>query len=269
MLSVMTVVLMPSRTSSHAVSRAPCRNGRVSSAKTAILLPCSTAAADDAERRAVAGRRERAGVAVRQHARAVGHHVGAESRPSRGSSPRLRRGSPAPRDRAASAISSADSPGLRALGERALHPVDRPEQVDRGRPRRRHQVAGLLELDRELLRALGRAAPHPERDAHRGRDADRRRAANDHRPDRLRDFRRRPAAHVDFLGGQLALIDHDDDVVLAIDGREHAIILLGTRSQQSRVERQRQQIPTAAARRFTSTRFARMTSMSPQYSHRS
>ena len=44
MLSVMTVVLIPSRTSSQAVSRAPCRNGRVSSAKTAIRLPCSTAA---------------------------------------------------------------------------------------------------------------------------------------------------------------------------------------------------------------------------------
>ena len=44
MLSVMTVVPMPSRTSSHAVSRAPCMNGRVSSAKTATFLPCSTAA---------------------------------------------------------------------------------------------------------------------------------------------------------------------------------------------------------------------------------
>jgi hypothetical protein len=44
MLSVMTVVLMPSRMSSHAVRRAPCMNGRVSSAKTATFFPCSTAA---------------------------------------------------------------------------------------------------------------------------------------------------------------------------------------------------------------------------------
>ena len=43
MLSVMTVVWMPSRTSSHAVSRAPWRNGRVSSANTVTCLPCSTA----------------------------------------------------------------------------------------------------------------------------------------------------------------------------------------------------------------------------------
>ncbi len=44
MLSVMTVVSMPSRESSHAVRRAPWRNGRVSSAYTVIRLPDSTAA---------------------------------------------------------------------------------------------------------------------------------------------------------------------------------------------------------------------------------
>ena len=44
MLSVITVVSMPSRSSSHAVSRAPWRKGRVSSANTATCLPFSTAA---------------------------------------------------------------------------------------------------------------------------------------------------------------------------------------------------------------------------------
>ena len=43
MLSVMTVVSMPSRSSSHAVSRAPWRKGRVSSASTVTRLPASTA----------------------------------------------------------------------------------------------------------------------------------------------------------------------------------------------------------------------------------
>ena len=78
MLSVMTVVSMPSRTSSHAVSRAPCRNGRVSSANTVDVLARLDRAADDAERRAVAGRRQRAGVAVRQDARVGRHDRGAE-----------------------------------------------------------------------------------------------------------------------------------------------------------------------------------------------
>ena len=78
MLSVITVVWMPSRTSSQAVRRAPCRNGRVSSAKTATCLPASTRAANHAERRAVAGGRQRAGVAVRQDARVVRHDRRAE-----------------------------------------------------------------------------------------------------------------------------------------------------------------------------------------------
>ena len=44
MLSVINVVGMPSCCSSHTVSRAPCRNGRVSSANTSICFPLSRAA---------------------------------------------------------------------------------------------------------------------------------------------------------------------------------------------------------------------------------
>ena len=44
MLSVMSVTGMRSRFSSHAVSRAPWRNGRVSQASTEIRLPASRAA---------------------------------------------------------------------------------------------------------------------------------------------------------------------------------------------------------------------------------
>ena len=69
MLSVMTVVSMPSCTSSQAVSREPCRNGRVSSASTRDALAGLDGAANHAERRAVAGGRQRAGVAVRENAR--------------------------------------------------------------------------------------------------------------------------------------------------------------------------------------------------------
>ena len=90
--------------------------------------------------------------------------------------------------------------------------VDRPEQIDGRRPRRRHQIAQLVELDGELLRALRLAPAHAERDAHRGRDANRRRAANHHRLDGARDFLRGLAANVDFLAGQLALVDHHDRV---------------------------------------------------------
>jgi hypothetical protein len=111
--------------------------------------------------------------------------------------------------------------GLRTLGEDALHAIDRPEQVHGGRPRAGHQVAGLLEIDGELARALGRALADAERDAVRRGHADRRRAADDHGADRLGDLGGGAAAHVHFLGGQLALVHHDDGVVLEIDGRQH------------------------------------------------
>ena len=114
-------------------------------------------------------------------------------------------------------------PGVRAFGKRALHPIDRPEQIDGGRPSGRHEVAQLLELNGELSRPFCRAAPHAERQTHRRRDANCRRAANHHRLDGARDLRAAFATHVDFLGGQLALIHHDDDIVLKIDRGKHVL----------------------------------------------
>jgi hypothetical protein len=110
---------------------------------------------------------------------------------------------------------------LRRLGETSLHALDRPEQVDRRRPSRRHQVAGFLELRGELLRPRRAAFAHAEREAHRRGDANRGSAANDHGPDRTGHVGGRLAAHVDFLGRQLTLVDHDDHVVFARDSGEH------------------------------------------------
>ena len=111
--------------------------------------------------------------------------------------------------------------GQRALRKAALHPLDRPEQIDRGRTRRGHQVAGLLELRGELPGAGRLAALHPERDAHRRRHADRGRAANHHRLDGLGDVVRGLAPHVHLGRRQLALVDHHDDVVFPGDRRKH------------------------------------------------
>ena len=73
MLSVISVAGMPSRCSSQAVRRAPCRNGRVSSAIDIDVLSGFDGGADHAQRRSVPGGRERAGVAVGQHRAAVGN----------------------------------------------------------------------------------------------------------------------------------------------------------------------------------------------------
>ena len=88
-----------------------------------------------------------------------------------------------------------------------------------------HHVADLLEVDRVLPRPLRRALAHAEREAHRGGDADRRGAANDHRADGAGHLLRRTAPDIQFLAGQLALIDHHDRIVLPIYGGEHRDIL--------------------------------------------
>ncbi len=68
----MSVTSKPSRASSQAVNRAPCRNGRVSHATTLHPLARRARGAHDAEGRAAAARGQRAGVAVREDVRAVG-----------------------------------------------------------------------------------------------------------------------------------------------------------------------------------------------------
>ena len=77
MLSVTSVQGMRSRLSSQAVSRAPCRNGRVSQAIDGDAFADLPRAADHAERGAVARGRERARVAVREHGALVGEQGGA------------------------------------------------------------------------------------------------------------------------------------------------------------------------------------------------
>ena len=68
--SAITACGMPSASSSQAVSRAPCRSGRVSSTQTCASRPSLPGRAQRAERRAVAAGGEPARVAVRERARA-------------------------------------------------------------------------------------------------------------------------------------------------------------------------------------------------------
>ena len=185
------------------------------------------------------------------------------ARPSRGSSPRPRRGCAAPRLRARRLISSTDAPACTRPRKGALHALDRPEQVDRGRPRRRHQVAQSAGTRWRtawcrwrLLRFM------PEREAHGRGDADRRRAANHHRLDGLGHVLGGLAGDVDLRRRQLALVDHHDGVVFPLDGRQHRssygpqVRRAYVRSAQAlgqayfnepRVERQRQQVAQPVA----------------------
>ena len=72
----------------------------------------------------------------------------------------------------------------------------------------------------------GGAGDEVQHDAVGAGDADGRRAADHHRLDRLRHFLRAPAGDVDLRRGQLALIDHHDDIVFAGDGGQHGLSIV-------------------------------------------
>ena len=83
--------------------------------------------------------------------------------------------------------------------------VERPAQVDRGRPRRREHVVGGV----EVLPAHRR-----ERQPVRGRHADRGRTADRESANRVRHLRGRRAAQLDLLVRQAPLVEHDHRVPL-------------------------------------------------------
>ncbi len=181
--------------------------------------------ANDTERRAVAGRGQCAGIAVRQDARVGGHHRCAEC--AHGAAARDVLVMNQLRVTVEAIFDLLDRlADLRAGGKRPLHPIDRPEQIDGGRTRAGHQLADVVELRGELLRPGRLAFPDPDRDAHGRRHADGWRAANDHRLDGACHLSGRLAAHVDLLRGQLALVDHHDDIVFPGDGGQHIELIL-------------------------------------------
>ena len=179
----------PSRASSHAVSRAPWRTGRVSHATTRTRLPCSRRRAHDAERRAVPARRERARVAVREHGRAVGDALGAD----------------AAHRAARRHVLAVDGARLgrerRRVAGRSRHPVERPCEVHRGgarAPQPRDPLVDVAPAGRREDDAVGR------------RDPDGRRAAHRERLDRHGDVLDAAQAHVLLLERQPALVEQDD-----------------------------------------------------------
>ena len=154
---------------------------------------------DHAEAGPAAGGGERAGVAVGHHRdRPVGQH-------------RLQRvGAVARERRAGGLVLAVDLLGGLAGGvghpvgrgeRRGRHPLDRPAEVARGRPRARHQRGGALQRLRRLV----------ARELHRqpvgGGDADQRRAAHREPLDRLDRVRRPVQLEHDLLGREPRLVE--------------------------------------------------------------
>lgn len=142
---------------------------------------------DDTERGADAAGRERARVAVGQHASAIGQQ---------------RRAELAHRDACGDIVAVQLPRGVERLLERRRagdrdHALDGPAQVDRGRSRGR-------KLGR---RRVDVSVPLREHDAVRSRDADRGRAADDHVADRSRDVERAGRDDVDLFVREAALVE--------------------------------------------------------------
>ena len=174
-LSVSSVWAMPSSASSKAVSRAPCSSGRVSRHPHVRPRAALGEGLDDAERRAVAARRQPAGVALRDQLRRVAE----QRRPVRAHLPAaldlvvVDAAGDAPPARRAARRRRATAPSSTARAS-----PHAPGQVDRRRPRDRQRVGRRGDLAAQRARARrARARPPARRPSRRRRRAPARRGS--------------------------------------------------------------------------------------------
>ena len=115
------------------------------------------------------------------------------------------------------------APEASRAAKSALHAVDGPEEIDGGGTGAGEARADLVELGRELLRRLCVAALRAERNAVSRRDADGRRAADDHGDDDVGHLFVGGGQHVALLERKLGLVDETDAFRGPGEGRNHAL----------------------------------------------
>ena len=175
--------------------------------------------ADDAERGTVTGRRQRARVAVRENPRvrrhecravvaerAIGGEVFGEDRLRLGDQAGARLGHGPPRQ----------------TGRDRAHALERPEEIHRGRPRGGQPLDRGLEIGQQRLAARRCALARGQRDAERGGDADRGRAADDERADGLGDVVPARVLALDFTSRQERLVEEHQSLARPADGSDRA-----------------------------------------------
>ena len=144
--------------------------------------------ADDAERRAVATGGQGAGIAVGEDAAGAGQQCcSMGTHAAAGGNVFVVHAQGFSDERGSDAVRcGSGSSGL--LGEAALHALDGPEEIDGGGAGGGEGAAHRLELGGQRGDVGGVAGFHAKSKAHSGRDADGRRATNDHGCDDLRDL---------------------------------------------------------------------------------
>ena len=233
----------PICSSSQAVSRAALEQGPRLERQRLLEGAAGMELADDAERRAALDRREGAGVADRHRpdrrsrhevpdeVRAAGGHGGARGDVLVADGDRLL------------------EDGLRARLEPRERPVHAPGEVDGGRPGGA-QGAGIGP-DPVGIGGLA-TPPGEERDAHRARHAERRRAADREPRDRIDERVEGRDPEHDELVGEAGLVDELDPAVDPVDGARHRPIFAGadgTLGPTQRRPTRRSRCPTSSPRR--------------------
>ena len=107
--------------------------------------------------------------------------------------------------------------------EKRLHPVDRPEEVDRRGTGGGETCADALELRREFVDGVGLTLLCAQRHAVRRRNADGRRAADHHGDDGVGHLIAGCSEHVALFEGELGLVDEADALGSPSEGGNHAI----------------------------------------------
>ena len=185
-LSVISVAGIPSCCSSHAVNRAPCRNGRVSSAKTSICFPASL----PRESRPVQSRSQPSPTRRRCNASAPSCHPAPAPRHVLPMASQIAISSS--RICFASATMRSATFTVRCLRDCSLRIRSIAQnKIHRGRPRRRQGLAHASRSPRPRCDA--------QRDSHRRRHANRRSSANHHVANRLGHFQIIAARHEHLL----------------------------------------------------------------------
>ena len=96
------------------------------------------------------------------------------------------------------------------FAKQLLHPVDRPEQIHRRRPRPRQPRANPLKLRRKLLRRRRFRLQSPQRHAIRRRNPNRRRTAHHHGHNHVRHLFISRGKHIALFERKLRLINKAD-----------------------------------------------------------
>ena len=101
--------------------------------------------------------------------------------------------------------------------EATFHAFDRPKQIHGGRPGGGQSVGNLAEFFAKAVDVFCFGIPNAESDAHRRRDADRRRSANNHDANGFGNFLIRFEDRIFLDRRQLPLVDHHHAVIGPFD----------------------------------------------------